>query len=83
MVVASSPKEALTALARHMGGLENVPASWGGSNPAPCSDYPAYRRLLQFVKSLNEGGQPVVEMRQDKKEQEHQGAPLLAATTLN
>eukprot|EP00775_Hariotina_reticulata_P007831 gene7831-8028_t len=51
--VVSSAQEVLPELIHHFGGLDNVPAAWGGSNTTALEFHPAHLRSLEFVAGLN------------------------------
>lgn len=62
VVVVGSPKQALPELCHHMGGMERVPAAWGGTNATPLEAYPANVRMLAFGRALNAGRQPLAQL---------------------
>jgi hypothetical protein len=62
VVVVGPPKSALPTLAHLLGGLDNVPVAWGGRNATPLEEFPAHMRMLDFVRRLNAGEQPLREL---------------------
>lgn len=59
VVVVGPAKSALSTLAHHMGGVENVPVAWGGKNPTPLDDFPDHKQMMEFARRLNAGEQPL------------------------
>lgn len=58
VVVVGKPQAALSTLAHHLGGIDNVPVAWGGKCNLPFEEYPSNVRMMQFGTALNAGQKP-------------------------
>lgn len=58
VLVVGNPKSALSTLAHHLGGIQNVPEAWGGKCSLPLEEYPSNARMMEFGMRLNAGEKP-------------------------
>lgn len=58
VVVVGNPKSALSTIAHHLDGVDNVPVAWGGRCNLPYEQYPANVRMMEFGQRLNAGEKP-------------------------